>query len=178
MLRALVIGSIVLASSQAHADKKRSTAVALSGIGIGVSSALVLTSFLTERNGETNYGLLGTGLGLAVFTPSLGQYYVGQYLTLGEGIRAAAAGAALYAVATQHESVRCDTGVGFCTSITGSGVVILGLAAIAFVGGAAYDMYDAPDAVDRYNQRHGVFVSLARTPDGQSVPMLVVGGRF
>jgi hypothetical protein len=176
-MRALVL-TLVLLASTAHAEKKRQTASWLSGAGVAVSGGLVLTSFLTERAGEINYPLFGTGLVSSIITPSLGEFYAGQYLTLGEAIRAVAAGGALYAIATQNDTVRCDDGVGFCKSIAGSGVVILGLAAIAFVGGAAYDLLDAPDAVDRYNRRFGIFVSMARTPDNESVPMLAVGGRF
>ncbi len=174
-MRALLL-ALLLVAGTARAEKQRHTASLLSGAGAAVSSGLVVLSFLIPT-GEINYPLFGTGLALSVVTPSLGELYAGQYLTIGEGVRAAAAGAALYAIATQNESIRCEDGNGFCKSITGTGVAILGLAAIAFVGGVAYDLLDAPDAVDRYNRRLGIFVSMAKTPEG-SVPTLAFGGRF
>jgi hypothetical protein len=164
MRRAVVVLGIVLACGVAHAEKKRQTGTLLSGVGAGVSSALVVGGFVFARPGnEFNQPLLFTGLGTSIVTPSLGEWYAGEWVTIGMAVRAAGAGLAIYAVRHEQELVTCDTATSAmspkCTSLTATGIGLLGVAAIAYVGGVAYDVKDAGDAVDRYNSRHHVFVS-------------------
>ncbi len=169
----------LLACSTAYAEKSRDTAEILSATGAGVSSAIVLSSFLlTDKSYEVNMPLLYVGLGTSLVTPSLGELYAHQYLTWGMGVRALAAGAAIYAVTTQTETVTClgqsQSGV-TCKNLTGSGLAILGIAAIAYIGGAWYDIADAPDAVDAYNARFHVAPMVLPSPSGTVVPGLGLG---
>ena len=158
MKRAATLLLLLALSAPAHADKQRETALYLSVGGTIVSSGLVLGSFLTSGADATvNEPLFYTGLGTSIVTPSLGQYYAGQYLSWGMGIRAAAAGFAIIALAAGQEHVACigaQAGQTNCTELTGTGIALAGLAGIAYIGGAALDVMDAPDAADRYNQAH------------------------
>jgi hypothetical protein len=170
-----VVAVALLAGSASADVKRRKTATALSGVGTGVSSALIVTSFFVrDEHGEINNPLLITGLATSIVTPSLGEWYGHQWLTVGMGVRAGAAALALFG-ATRTESVRCENGdpSQTCTSITRSGIAYLGLAAIAYVGGAAYDVAEAGEVVDRHD--HPYYVSVTPMPSGGG---LVLGGHF
>jgi hypothetical protein len=187
MRRALVATILVAALSTAHAEKKKTTAQALSGIGAGVSSAMILAAFLVSDGtsyygswepGHVNHPLLYTGFGVSVVSPSLGEYYAGQYLTIGEGVRAGAAALAIAAIAKGETNERCETiddpNV-TCKAFSRTGVVLLSIAAIAYVGGVAYDVLDASDAVDRFNTSHGIIIVPTASPSGAG---LAISGRF
>jgi hypothetical protein len=164
--------------------KNRDTARILSGTAAGVAGAVTLAGFVTTPQGEAfNEPVLYTGVGMLFVAPSLGEFYAGQYLTLGMGIRAAAAGLAFYTLATQTEAVICDEpGANKdlnCSTFTGNAYPLLGVSAIAFIGGVWYDVLDAGDSADRYNQSHGFTVAPTTLPSPQGMaPGLVVSGVF
>jgi hypothetical protein len=167
---------LLLACAVAHADDKSpETAKYLSGGGAAVSGVVLLTSFLTPAKGEVfNDPLLYTGLGLAAVTPSLGQFYAGEWFTPGMAVRIAAAGLAVYAVNNEETTVTCDTASttgSMCKQLKGAGVALIGVAAIGFIGGMWYDALDAGDAVNRWRSRHGIMV--APTTNG-----VALGGSF
>ena len=171
MVRATSLLVLLALARPAHAEKRREVAQLLSVGGTIASSALVLSSFFVGTNsGEVNEPLLYTGLGTSVFTPSLGEYYAGQYLTIGMGVRGAAAAFAVIAFAAEQETVTCANATSpdqKCSSLTGPGYALIGLAAIAYVGGSVWDVEDAPDAVDRYNHAHmAVAPMILPTPSG------------
>jgi len=177
MIRTLTVLVLVASLATAHAEKSKRTAQVFSGVGVGVSSALFLSAFLTgDKEGSVNRPVLYTAIGTSIVTPSLGEYYAGQYLTIGSAVRVVAGGLAIYAVTAQTQTVRCDT-IQFseCTQLTGTATVLLGIAALAFVGGAAYDVMDADDAVERYNARARVALVPAVTAESAG---LVVTGQF
>src|SRR5690348_16331954 len=100
MRRVAALLAAILPCAVAHADKSRTTAEALSGVGVGVSSALVLTSFLTgDTYHPVNEPMLYVGLASSIVTPSLGEWYAGEWLTPGMAVRVAAVGLATFAVA-------------------------------------------------------------------------------
>lgn len=156
----------------------------MSGTAAGVAGAVTLAGFVTTKEGEAfNQPVLYTGVGLLMVTPSLGEFYAGQYLTYGMGVRALATGLAVYTLRSQVKAVRCDTvGASYdlaCKSFTENAYPLLGLAAIAFVGGVWYDVLDAPDAADRYNASHGYVVTPAALPGPQGMaPGLMLSGSF
>lgn len=163
MKRAVIVLCLV-ASATTHASaeeaKSLTTARALSGVGTGVSGALFLSSFLAvDNNGEVNMPLMFTGLGTGVFTPALGQWYAGRFLTPGMAIRIGAGTIATYAVLGQSDTVRCNHTTEYteCKSVNGTGVILLGIAAIVFVGGAALDFKELPDTIERTNRTRGHF---------------------
>lgn len=138
-------------ATTAHA-KDPDVATALSGVGTGVSSALVVASFLARGDREDlNRPLFISGLASSIITPSLGQIYSGEYWTWGMVVRAGAAALGTIAVLTQEETVRCDNGDVDCKNIKGAGLALLGLAAIGYIGGVAYDVMDAGDSAKRAN---------------------------
>ena len=155
-MRAALALALFAAAAPAHADTVKSPTMetALSGIGVGVSSSLVIASFfIGNGRDDINAPLFLTGLGTSILTPSLGQIYAGEYLTLGMGVRAAAGVLAGVAILTQRETVACDDGIHKdCKSLEGAGIALLGLAAIGYVGGIAYDVQDAADAAERANR--------------------------
>ncbi len=174
MKRLVVVMVLVARTLTAQAGgRERTTALALSGIGTGVSSALIVSSVLFQTDThEVNSPLLYSGLATSVFTPSLGEWYAGEWLTVGMGVRTAAALLAAYGI-QQTDEVRClSPGVQTCKEINGTGVAVLGLAAIAFVGGAAYDVLDADDAVDRYNSTHTMILAPTLLPSGGGVELV------
>ena len=161
-MRALAL-VLVLGSATAHAEKSRTLASALSGIGVGVSSAVVVSSFfIGNGHDDINTPLFLAGLGTSIVTPSLGQIYAGEYLTLGMAVRGGAGVLAGLAFLTQRETVACDDGIHKdCHNFKSGGLALLGLAAIGYIGGMAYDVQDAPDAADRAN--HTITLALVPT---------------
>lgn len=188
----LVVAATALSASPARADegdKNPRTAQALSGVGAGVSSAVILSAFLvgdgtTYRGdwtpGHVNMPLLYAGLGVSMISPSIGEMYAGQYLTWGEGVRVGAAVMALIGV-EQNEPTRCeisDDPRSQCEAITKTGVVLLSLAAIAYVGGVAYDVLDADEAAERHNTHNLMFTPTANMAGGTTSVGLLVSGTF
>jgi hypothetical protein len=173
------------AATTAHAGpRNRQTARVLSGTAAGVSGAVALTGFLTVPEGEAfNKPVLYTGVGMLFVMPSLGEMYSGQYLTWGMGVRAVATGLALWTLQKEVEPVICDT-VGAnkdlnCKQFKENAYPLLGVAAIAFIGGVFYDVLDAPDAADRFNARHGFVVAPAPINTGSGMaPGLTFMGSF
>ena len=185
-MRSLAV-ALVLVASLGHAEagpKNRQTARVLSGASAGVAGAVTLAGFLTTPEGEAfNEPVLFSGIGLLMVAPSAGEFYSGQYLTYGMAVRAAATGLAVYTLETQTRAVRCDE-VGAsheleCESFTRNAYPLLGIAAIAFIGGVWYDTLDAADSADRYNARHGFTVTPTVMPGPQGLaPGLSLGGAF
>ena len=186
LVAAFVAVVALAAATHAHAEprmKSRVRAQALSGIGAGVSGVLVLTSVFTgDSLGQPNMPLLYTGVVVSTLAPAAGEWYAGEWLTWGMGVRAIAGATAIVITQTQTQTMPCQTGSQTqCTSLSGGGVALLGLAAIAYIGGIAYDVIDAGDAVDRYNRAHGftldVTPMVVPTPTG-TTPMLMLSGRW
>ncbi len=166
-------------AATAHADKSPTVATALSGTGAGVSAAVVVSSFLFGRTeGSVNLPLFFTGVGTSIVTPSLGQIYAGEYWSYGMALRGGAAAFAAIAILGERHTVACDNGIDKnCKDLNGTGIAFLGLAAIAFIGGMAYDVMDAPEAAARANQAAQFSVSLVPTvlPHGGGLGLV---GRF
>ena len=182
---AAVLAVSSFAGSAAHAGpRNRQTARVLSGTAAGVSGAVALAGFLTVPEGEAfNRPVLYTGMGMLFVMPSAGEFYSGQYLTWGMGVRAVATGLAYWTLQKEVEPVICDE-VGAnkdlnCKQFKENAYPLLGVAAIAFIGGVFYDVLDAPDAADRFNARHGFVVTPAplQGPTGMA-PGLTLTGSF
>ncbi len=183
MRRLLVPLCVVLACATAHAQKNRKTAQILSSAGASVSGAVVVAGFVTAADGKRfNEPVLYTGLGMLFVTPSLGQFYADQYLTIGMGVRALAAGFAVYTLRTQTELATCDTALSSdapkCEIFKEAAYPLLGIAAIAFIGGVWYDALDAPDAVDRFNARHNIGIAPMVPATSGLAPGLSLTGSF
>lgn len=179
----LVVSSFAATAAEAG-PRNRQTARVLSGAAAGVAGAVTLTGFLTVPEGEAfNRPVLYTGVGMLFVMPSLGEMYAGQYLTWGMGVRAVATGLAVWTLHEEVEPVVCDT-IGAnkdlnCKQFKENAYPLLGVAAIAFIGGVFYDVLDAPDAADRFNARHGFVVAPAPLsgPNGMA-PGLTLTGTF
>jgi hypothetical protein len=183
MKRLLVsIAILAAATGTASAEKKLRTAQIASGVGTGVSSALVITAFFVgEKNGDVNMPLLYAGLGSGVVTPSLGEFYVGKYVTLGMGLRVAAGALATWGVLAHDQEVRCNDTTQFmtCKNLKQEAFLWVGLAGIMFIGGAAYDIKELPDYVDDYNKgSFAVAPTVMPTPTGGSAFGLAAVGTF
>jgi heme A synthase len=182
--RLVIVFAILVTASSAHAEpqqRHRKTAQIFSGVGTGVSSALILSGFLFAPVGQTfERPLMYTGLATAVITPSLGEFYAGQYLTYGMAARVLGAGLATFALTNETKTQTCDGATMSsqqCTTLLGGGLALLGVAAIAFVGGMAYDVADAPSAVDTWNQSHGFMLEPTAivTPTGTTTGVALSG---
>ena len=148
--------AIVLAASPASAEKSRKTALVLSGLSTGVSSALVLSSFLIKADGTVFAPTFYAGVGSSVITPSLGQWYAGKWLSIGMAVRVAAAGLATLAIAQRRDDPCFVDPTEICPTLSGTGFTVLSLAAIAYIGGVAYDVIDTPKAIERHNRGHAM----------------------
>lgn len=184
MRRVVVSLCILLAASSADAGKKsRQTATLLSAIPASVSGAIAVSGFVFAPEGRpTNPPLLYTGIGMLFVTPSIGEFYAGQYLTWGMAVRGAAAGLAVWTLESQTKVVTCDTAHTSdekCKGFTENAYPLLGIAAIAFVGGVWYDVLDAKDAADRYNVEHGYMVAPTVVPSATGpAPGVMLSGSF
>ncbi|MFT3694551.1 MAG: hypothetical protein QM831_15490 [Kofleriaceae bacterium] len=169
--------AILLLTATAHADdaqpKNETTAQVMAGVGVGVSSALILAGFIAQDSTYPyNRPLMYAGLGTALITPSLGHFYAGEYVTIGMAARAVGIGLATYGLTHYVQSTTCQLGGETdCHKLDSGAIPFLGLAAIAFVGGMAYDVNDAGDAVKRYNTRHfAVTPTVVPTTNGGPAP--------
>jgi hypothetical protein len=188
-MRALAVGVLLAASvTTAHADddqpKSVQTAQLMSGLGAGVPAAMMLAAFIASTPGDPfNRPLMYTGLATAAIAPSLGEFYAGEYVTIGMAARVVGAALATYALKHYTVATMCDTatasGAMDCKRLDSKAFPVLGIAAIAFVGGMAFDVEDADDAVGRWNKRHHVTAApiLIHGPTGPA-PGLSVGGTF
>jgi hypothetical protein len=179
----LVTVMLVLTCATAQADKKRKTATILSTAGASVSGAVVLAGFMTAPDSKRiNPPVMYTGIGMLFVTPSLGEFYAEQYLTIGMGIRAASALLAVYTLETQTKLATCDTAHSSteppCEIFKEAAYPMLGLAAIGFIGGVWYDALDADDAVDRYNRKHGFKITPGVPTTSGAAPGLTISGSF
>ncbi len=177
MYRALAL--LLILSTTAHAEKSKKTAQALSVGGASVAGAVVLTGFMIAPKGHPfEPAVTYTGLGLSVITPSLGEFYAGEWFTPGLAVRVGAVGLATYALGRQVTAT-CDNATmsgQTCKQLEPNSVALLGVAAIAFVGGVWYDTLDAGDAVDRYNARHAQAApTILPTPSGPAPGVMLVG---
>lgn len=180
-----LIAVLVAAAPAAHAEgpKSEQTAQLLAGVGTGVSSALILAGFLdSDSSHPFNKPLMYSGLVGAAITPSLGQFYAGEYVTIGMAARVVGAGLATYGLTHYTKTTTCDDAHGagtMCTSLDSGAYPLLGLAAIAFVGGMAYDVGDAAPAVKRWNDRHNVTVAPTIIPSASGPTSgLSIAGSF
>ncbi|HEX5059609.1 MAG TPA: hypothetical protein VFV99_09630 [Kofleriaceae bacterium] len=184
MRRVLVALMMVFVCATAHAGpKKKQTAQLLSGVGASVSGAVVITGFMTAPDGKRfNAPVMYTGLSMLAITPSFGEFYAGQYLTWGMGIRAVAGALALYTLQTQTHLAVCDNAHSSqdppCEVFTEGAYPLLGLAAIGFIGGVWYDVLDSGDAVDRYNRANGFSVAPIVPTTSGLAPGMSLSGTF
>lgn len=179
----LVVLLALLGTAEAG-PKNRDTARILSGTAAAGAGVVTLAGFLTTPQGEPfNRPVLYTGIGMLMVAPSAGEFYAGQYLTLGMGIRAGATALALYTLSSQTRAVVCDepgaTRDMTCQQFTENAYPLLGVSAIAFIGGVWYDVLDAADSADRYNQKHGFTVAPTTLAGPQGIaPGFVLSGVF
>jgi hypothetical protein len=160
--------ALIATPARAHADDSKSpeAAFALSATGALISVGLLGYAAHIAPGAEADRLALGAGASLIV-TPSLGQVYAGNYLTVGLGARVG--GAALmvlgYHAASCGETGDCSPQLGAASLIAGAGV---------FIAGVLWDVATAPRAARRWNERH---LTLTPTITGDRAG-LAIGGAF
>jgi hypothetical protein len=177
-MRALAVVILLASASPAHAEKQESVSFGLAAGGTAVSSGLAVAAILFHGEfDEYNKPMLIAGLGSAVITPSLGHLYSEQWLTVGMGIRGVAGALAVWGLSMTDDAPCVSDPTKNCPTTTGGGLTLVSLAAIAFIGGVAYDVRDSRDAATRYNKKHGSGTALAPTavPHGAGLSLV---GRF
>jgi len=183
MRRALACALLLLCCATAHAEKSRKTAQIMSAVSAGVSGGVVLAGFMAAPDAKRiNEPIMYTGLGMLFVTPSLGEFYAEQYLTIGMGVRALATGLAVYTLQTQTTLATCDTAHSSneppCEIFKEAAYPMLGIAAIGFIGGVWYDVLDAGDAVDRYNKKHSLGIAPGVPTTNGLAPGMTLLGTF
>ncbi len=160
-------------AASSEAPKNENTALALSLGGTAASAALVIVGGQANNSGMISVGLLSS-----LVTPSLGEWYAGKVLTPGMGIRAASAVATIVGLA---ESLKCLDAEGSCQTDSAA-PVLLGAGLLGYAGGTIYDIATASREARRYNQRHGLTLTVAptplRAPSGQATMGVGIGGTF
>lgn len=180
-MRAALALLLVTGTARADGPKSESTSQILAGIGTGVSSVLILSGFLAaDSTYPYNKPLMYSGLATALVTPSLGHFYSGEYVTIGMAARALGVGIATYGLTHYVHSTTCELGGETdCHKLDSGAIPFLGLAAIAFVGGMAYDVDDAGDAAKRWNEHHGFAVTPTVVPSTTGpAPGISLVGQF
>ena len=156
-----------------EAPKDETTALELSLGGTAASAALVIIGGETDSAGMISAGLLSS-----LLTPSLGEWYAGKLVTPGMGIRAASAVVTVVGIAA---SLKCLDAEDSCHT-DASAPILLGAGLLGYAGGTIYDIATAPREARRYNERHGLRLTLAptplRTPSGQATMGVGIGGTF
>ncbi len=182
LLTLVLAAAVAAVPSVAQAKpRKLNTAYALSGVGTGVSLGLIAGAFLLpSHSGDINLPMLYTGLATSVVTPSLGNWYAGRWFTVGMGIRVVAGSLATYVAITQRDEVQCGGATPeFCRRLSNTGVTLLGIAGIVYVGGAAYDFKTLQGDVDAYNAKHSFQWAPTVTPAPTGTgAVLGIGGTF
>jgi len=178
MIRPLVVVAVFGLASPAHAEKSETVSFGLAAGGTAVSSTLAVTAILVHgEEDEYNKPLLIAGLASAVITPSLGHLYSEQWLTVGMGIRGAAGALALWGLSMTDDAPCISDPNQNCPTTTGGGLTLVSLAAIAFIGGVAYDVRDSREAATRHNKKkHGGGMALAPTTMPHGAGLSLVGG--
>lgn len=164
-------------ASPAHAEKSETVSFGLAAGGTAASSGLAVAAILFHgEDDEYNRPLLITGLASAVITPSLGHLYSQQWLTVGMGIRGLAGALALWGLSMTNDAPCITDPNENCPTTTGGGLTLVSLAAIAFIGGVAYDVRDSRDAATRSNRKHGSGMALTPTAMPHGAGLSLVGG--
>ncbi len=175
-MRAVVVLGVLALASPARAEKSETVSFGLAATGTAVSSTLVVSAVLFHGEfDEYNKPLLIVGLASSVITPSLGHLYSQQWLTFGMGLRAAAGALALWGFSMTEDAPCISEPAENCPTTTGGGLTLVSLAAIAYIGGIAYDVRDSRQAAHRYNTQHGAVLTPTAMPHGAGVSLV---GRF
>jgi len=180
---AAVVSLLAMTAPAFAEDKDPQTARLASGITAAVAGGVTLAGFMiTEDSKAYNKPVLYTGIGMLAIGPSAGEFYSGQYLTWGMGIRAVGAALAFHTLQTQTQIVTCDdalTSDSKCEGYKENAAPLLGVAAIIFIGGVWYDVLDAADSAKRYNRKHALLATptAMQGPSG-TVPGFALSGSF
>lgn len=160
-------------TAASETPKSESTALALSLGGTAASAALVIGGASADNGAMISAGLLSS-----LLTPSLGEWYAGKYVTAGMGLRAASA---VVTVVGLSASLKCLDAEGDCHS-DASAPYLLGAGLLGYATGTIYDIATAGREARRYNERHGLTLTIAPTPvrgpGGQSTLGVGIGGTF
>ena len=148
------------------------------GIALALSAGgLALSIGMTIVGAQTNNGELAVGgLVSTAVTPSLGEWYSGEYLTWGMGIRAASAAIAVAGVAASACIDDCAQ-----SGSSSNGTVLVALGLLGYAAGTIYDIGHASTAATAYNERHHhkvVVAPVAYPTTGGPAPGMMVGGSF
>jgi hypothetical protein len=179
MKLALSIALVGLSSGVAAADPEASdqkdpgVAVAMSLVGLGISTAATVEG-IRGSNLTLGFG----GLASTLITPSFGEWYAGELGTAGMALRA---GSAALLIGGMSAEVACG-GSGPNTCQLQGGMVALGV--LGYTAGIIYDVATAPRAARRYNARHAATPQPPRitpmptvlTPPSGPVMGLGIGG--
>lgn len=161
-------------TTAARAEEKEPYVAGGLAIASPIVGALMISETVTDAEG--NAAVAWAGLGVLALGPSLGHLYAGEYGHAGIAtlVRGACIGLLAYSFSGPpdtyegHFPTHHEDGYEKQRALAGiSGAVI-------FASSALYDMYDAPRAARRANEKQ---VSIAPTPMGNGYGV-TVGGSF
>ena len=172
-MKTMIVVAVLLASTTAHADGRKSAAVA-EGLSVGGTLG---GAALTLAGIEADSGPLTlTGVGLLIVGPGAGHLYAGDadHSLLTSLIRLAGVGVIGYGL-TKLSPLQCED---FCEDDQGddtqAGLLMVG-GAVTFLGATVWDVVDAPRAAHRHNL--SLTPTVLPATDGRA-PGLTLAGSF
>ena len=157
----------------AQPTELKSSQIAIEWSVGGTLASLVLIGVGASSH---NGGLATVGVVSSLVTPSLGEWYAGDYVTAGMGIRVAST---LVAIVGFGSALCNEIGDGCKSGQQSTGAALMLVGGAGYVTGAIYDIATAGSAADSFNRKHALKVApTVLTPPSGPVYGLGIGGRF
>jgi hypothetical protein len=188
----ILLTSHLAAADPVTEDPPRDRMVAL-GLSIGGTAASAAGFAVGASLGwDRGHNLILGSLASTLLTPSLGEWYAGQGITVGLGLRVGGvlvAGLGVVMVGgglvfgNNCEPGECgttsDTNSHSSGALLGAGLLFAFGGTVTYLAGIVYDIVDAPSAADRYNNKHNLYLAPTVLPTASgNVPAMSLSGRF
>ena len=173
ILACVLVGRIAAADGDDDGAKTPGTALALSA---GGTAASLLAIGIGVEQRPVGVPMLAAGAISLALTPSIGEWYSGEFFTPGLGLRLGAPVAALVVAFLANEVLPCRRDNAYCDP--DPRVYTAGLLAggAMLATGIGYDIITAPREARRYNREHAQMSIVPTGPVGSYGMSLV--GRF
>ncbi|MEJ7604234.1 MAG: hypothetical protein WKG01_40615 [Kofleriaceae bacterium] len=158
------------------APREKVELLAFAGTAVGTYAAWEIA--VKIASGDVTSNTVGS-LGLAgiIALPSLGHAYAESWLGMGIGLgsRAAGLGLVLLGNSIDHKPGGCDPDFDSPCKQPGYANTVIGVGMALVVGSVLFELFHAPYAAHRFNQRHSITLTPTAISGGGG---LALGGQF